>query len=758
MATLPQLHELGQSTWLNYLRRSFIQSGELRNHINNGIQGITANAAAFERTIKASTDYDQGIREEMAKGTPARRIHESLMIYDVQIAADSLHAVYEKSDGLDGFVSLELDPALSQDAVYTVAEVRHLEARLNRANVLVEIPATPAGIEAVRELTKDGVSINITHVFSISTYEKVAHAYINGVEEYLKSHSVWRISPTSVASISVSAIDSAADQALAAVGHPEYQGQTAIALAKVLYGRFQQIFSGPRWDAIARKGGRVLRPKWTRTTPRNFTYPDTYYADALIGQDTVTTFSPATLNAFLDHGTVANSLTDRVEDAYAHLTRLVDLNIDLGAGTEQLLRDYLIASEKRFHSLNRTMSQKRDELEREWKPIATHLNAYQEPVDKTMNTLCQDRVLCRIWNHDHTVWHPEPDEVNNRLGWLRVMDPMAENIAHLQAFTHSVLADGYTHALFIGEHELSLAATLFQNSFGKPAQPRFMPFEHLDLSVLTTPGLKPIAGVEASLVFDKTLFIVASKSGRHIEMLPGFNYFYSKAVQSFGAEKAGEHFVAITDPGSKLVELGSQYCFRKIFINDPTIGERYSALSFFGLVPAALVGTDLTRLLERAATMAANTAPCHRAMIDDNMAAKIGTIMSEMAKHGRDKVTFITSWAVASFGEWMAQLIAESSGKAGHGILPVVGEALMDPDDYGDDRLFVHLRLAGDRMFDTAVQSLIDAGQPVIILHLADLYDLGGQLFLWQMATAVAGHILQINPFEQPLVEPAKMG
>lgn len=757
MTNLNQLHELGQSTWLNYMRRTFIQSGELRQRIAGGIQGITADAATFEKTIMACSDYDEAVRQEVAAGTPARRIHEALMIYDVQIAADLLHPVYESSGGLDGFVSLELDPALSHDTVSTVAEIRHLEARVNRANVMVEIPATAAGIEAVKELTRDGVCINVTHIFSVDLYEKVAQAYIEGLEEYLESHSVWRFTPTSVASFSVSAIDSAVDPVLATRGHSKLQGKTAVALASVLYHRFRQIFSGPRWEKIARRGGRVLRPKWTRTAPRNFNYPDTCYIEALIAPDTVTTFSPVTLHAFRDHGTVAGTLSGNLDEANAHLARLAELDIDLDAITISVQRDYLVASEKRFQSLTQTVSQKRDALEQEQQRMVVHPGAYQEVIDKALDEVCQERVLCRIWDHDHIVWKPQPDEISNRLGWLHVMTTMEDNIGYLQTFTQAVLADGYTHALLIGMGGSSLAAELFHNAFGKPAQPRYMPHPYLELVVVDTTDADAINNLAEKIDPAKTLFIVATKSGTTVETLCGFRYFYNRVADALGSEKAGAHFVAITDPDSPLVETAVQYNFRHCFINDPNIGGRYSALSYFGLLPAALVGADLARLLDRASAMACNTEPCHCAMIQDNLAARLGVVMGELAQQGRDKVTLISSLALASFGDWVEQLIAESTGKEGKGILPVVSETPTTPDSYGADRLFVHLRLAGDSSHDTAVEALVAAGQPVVILHLEDLYDLGGHFFLWEMATAVAGHTLQINPFNQPNVEAAKI-
>lgn len=370
MNSLQQLHELGQSTWLNYMRRSFIQSGELRSRIADGIQGLTANAANFEATIGTETDYDEAIWEQVTAGTPAPRIHDTLIIHDVQIAADYMHVVYQESGGLDGYVSLELDPSLMVDAINTVAEVRHLEARINRANVMVEVPATPAGIEAVKTLTRDGVNLNITHIFSVDVYERAAQAYIEGLELFLDSHSVWRFTPTSVASFSVSAIDEAVDPLLREMGAKELMGKTAVAQANVLFHRCQYIFSGPRWEKAARRGGRLLRPKWSRTTPRNPAIPDTAYIEALMMPDSVITFSLDTLNTFLAQERIKPVINTLPEEAQSHLRQLAERGIDLDAIAANMQQEYLQRSEKQFEAINRRISRKRDELERAWQRMS----------------------------------------------------------------------------------------------------------------------------------------------------------------------------------------------------------------------------------------------------------------------------------------------------------------------------------------------------------------------------------------------------
>ncbi|MFQ6101285.1 MAG: glucose-6-phosphate isomerase [Anaerolineae bacterium] len=406
--------------------------------------------------------------------------------------------------------------------------------------------------------------------------------------------------------------------------------------------------------------------------------------------------------------------------------------------------------------------------------LTASLGSHQDTVDAALAEMKDQRVMDRIWTHDHTVWKPEPVEITNRLGWLDIAKVMLENAPRLEALAEAVHADGYTHALLLGMGGSSLAAEVFRKTFGVGEG-------YLDLAMLdsTDPGAVLAHGSAESprsaarLDLSRTLFIVATKSGTTVETLSLFKFFYNRVAEALGidpstllgASQAGAHFIAITDPGSKLVNIAQAYNFRATFLNDPNIGGRYSALSYFGLVPAALVGVDIGPLLDRALAMASG---CSTYVVtQNNPAARLGAILGELAKAGRDKVTFAISPAIASFGDWVEQLIAESTGKEGKGILPVVGEPLGPPEVYGSDRVFVHLRLgsplpgpppqAGEGDHDVALSLLEAAGHPVVRLHLRDPYDLGGQFFLWEMATAVAGHLLGINPFDQPNVEAAKV-
>jgi transaldolase/glucose-6-phosphate isomerase len=756
MTKLHQLARLGQAIWLDYIRRSFITSGDLQALIDQGLRGITSNPTIFEKAIAGSADYDQDLHHLVDEGKTVEEIYEALTLDDIRRAADLLHKVYDQTGGADGYVSLEVSPTLAYDTEGTIAEARRLFATLDRPNVMIKVPATPAGIPAIETLIGEGINVNVTLMFSLAHYEAVAEAYIAGLEK-LAAHGGNVSQVASVASFFVSRVDSAVDLALEAIGTSAalaLQGQIAIANARMAYARFRQKFSGHRWDRLAAQGARVQRPLWASTSTKNPLYPDTFYVDTLIGPDTVNTVPPATLNAFRDHGIVVPTLGAgpaaelALHGARIQLARLAQLGVDLSVITQNLQDEGVTKFAQSFEALMSSIAQKRDQLLAGWQMGSASLGTYQAGVDDTLAQMAENRIIHRIWTHDHTVWKPEPTEITNRLGWLHTAQVMLDNVPRLEALAQEGRAAGYTHALLLGMGGSSLAAEVFRSTFGVQQG-------YLDLAVLDSTDPDAVLAHAERLDLDRTLFIVATKSGTTVETLSFFKFFYNRVADAVGADRAGEHFVAITDPITPLTNLADRYHFRTTFLNDPNIGGRYSALSYFGLVPAALVGVDVPRLLDRTLAMVSGCESCVAA--GDNLGAWLGSILGELAKAGRDKVTFAISPAIASFGDWVEQLIAESTGKEGTGILPVVGEPLGPPEVYGDDRLFIHLRLSGDDTHDAALDVLEAAGHPVVRLNLQDRYDLGGQFFLWEMATAVASHLLGINPFDQPNVEAAKV-
>jgi transaldolase/glucose-6-phosphate isomerase len=749
MTKLNQLANSGQAIWLDFIRRAFITSGQLQELVDQGLRGVTSNPSIFEKAIAGSADYDTDLRELVSSGRSVEEIYEALALEDIRLAADILRPVYDATGGADGYVSLEVSPDLAHDSQGTLAEAERLFKKLARPNVMIKIPATPAGIPAIEAAIAKGINVNVTLIFSLAHYEAVAEAYITGLERLAAAGGdVSKVA--SVASFFISRVDAAVDMALAQTKEgASLQGKIAIANAKVSYARFKDIFSGERWEKLTDQGARVQRPLWASTSTKNPTFPDTLYVDGLVGPDTVNTVPPATLVAFMEHGKTAPTLEIDVDQALDQLARLDESGINLDTITQKLQDDGVAAFVKSFESLMASTAEKREILLSERSRFSAELGSYTTSVDSAIGEIERHRIINRIWAHDYTVWKPEPTEISNRLGWLHIMEMMQAQLPRMQALVQSVRKDGYTHALLLGMGGSSLAPEVFRKTYG--VREGF-----LDLAVLDSTDPGAVLAQTERLDLAKTLFIVATKSGGTVETLSFLKYFYNRTLDAVG-RTAGEHFIAITDPGSKLEELAQEYNFREVFRNDPNIGGRYSALSYFGLVPASLVGVDVATLLERALTAAVNCDGCNSPADGDNRGAQLGAMMGESAKAGRDKITLIPSPGVSSFGGWVEQLIAESTGKEGKGILPVVGEPLGVPDVYGSDRLFVYLRLDGDETYDEAVLALESSGHPVVTIRLKDPYDLGEQIFLWEMATAVAGYRLGINPFDQPNVESAKV-
>ncbi len=742
MTRLDDLIAHGQSLWLDYIRRTYIDSGEMQESIDSGIRGVTSNPSIFEKAIAGSSDYDDAIREMAGSDLSDEAVYEALALEDIGRAADLFRPLYDETDGRDGFISLEVSPALAHDTSGTIGEARRLWKALDRPNIMIKVPATKEGLPAILTLISEGINVNITLIFSVENYTDVFHAYMRGLEVAADNGlDISRIA--SVASFFVSRVDSAVDKQLEALGNTELQGKIAIANAKVAYERFQQLIYDPDWTALAQSGARVQRPLWGSTSTKNPAYPDTLYVDQLIGPHTVNTAPQETIEAFIDHGTVATTITENVAEAHAQLAALEALGIDLEAVTDKLQADGVASFASAFDSLLASVATKRAQLAGSGASMEVQLGEHADAVAASLGQLEANNIMARIWEHDHTVWRPDPEEISNRLGWLEASETMAANVARLDAFTASVGDAGYTQVVLLGMGGSSLAPELFRETFNAHEG-------HPELLICDSTDPDALAALRDDLDLSRTLFLVATKSGGTVETLSFFKLFYNEVAAELGAENAGDHFVAITDPGSKLEKLAADYQFRDTFLNDPNVGGRYSALTYFGLVPAALLGIDLNRLLGRAeaAGIASKTA--------DSEAAHLGAILGTLANEGIDKVTFVMAPELVSLGDWIEQLIAESTGKEGKGILPVVGEPLVSPDGYGDDRLFVHIGFEGETESE-ALDAIRASGAPFVSLHLDDRYDLGSQFMLWEMATVVAGHLLDIQPFDQPNVEAAKV-
>ncbi|MDP2366163.1 MAG: bifunctional transaldolase/phosoglucose isomerase, partial [Ignavibacteria bacterium] len=530
----------------------------------------------------------------------------------------------------------------------------------------------------------------------------------------------------------------------------QLKGKIAIANAKKSYVEFEKIFHCNRWKPLEKRGSRVQRLLWASTGVKNPSYPDTIYVDGLIGKQTVNTVPPATFNDFMDHGSLVVTLDENIEEANDQLNELSKLKIDLDKITTQLQVEGLESFSKSFENLMKAIEDKIERTKKEEKSFNLFPGDYQSAIDNAVMDLKMERVVERIWEKDYKVWSDSPNEITNRLGWLKSPDVSLEISDEIIEFVESVKKDGYTNALLLGMGGSSLAPEVFSKTFGTKDG-------YLDLSVLDSTNPEAVLEYSKKLDPAKTLYIVSTKSGGTVETFSFMKFFYNQTLAKVGIENVGKHFIAITDPNSGLETVAKQLNFRKIFINDPNIGGRYAALSLFGIVPAALLGIDIKELLNRSAIMVCNSEGVNCPVHGDNTPAKLGVMMGELANRGRDKITFITSDQLSYFGNWVEQLIAESTGKIGKGILPVVGEEVLTPDNYSNDRFFTYLRLENDHSNDSKVKELIKTGHPVVEIVLKDIYDLGGEFFRWEMATSIASWRTGITPFDQPNVEAAKI-
>jgi transaldolase / glucose-6-phosphate isomerase len=758
---LRALTVFGQSVWLDYIRRSLITSGELRRLVEeDGLAGVTSNPSIFEKAVAGSSDYRELLEAPEARALDAKALYERLAVRDVQEAADVLRPVYDETARRDGYVSLEVSPFLAHDTAGTVEEARRLWRAVGRENLMIKVPATEEGLPAIHQLVSDGLNVNVTLLFAQEAYEKVARAYIAGLEKHAAAGGDLR-RVASVASFFVSRIDTRVDALLSSrspsTTNPGDQGRrrallgkVAIANARVAYQRYRELFSGPRWQALAARGAQTQRLLWASTGTKDPGYRDVLYVEELVGPDTVDTIPPATLEAFRDHGRPRASLTEDVEAAYDTLRGLGEVGISLTDVTDDLLSEGVKLFAEAFAKLLAAVDKQSRERGAGRINRQTHRlpDALADAVKRSLADWSAQGKVRRLWGRDASLWTGKDE--GQWLGWLGITNDQLAHLQRLTGIAEAARKAGFAHALLLGMGGSSLCPEVLKKTFGViPGHP--------ELHVLDSTDPAQVRAVAKSIDLTRTLFIVSSKSGSTLEPNVFKQYFFERVCGLVGAEEAPRRFLAITDPGSKLQTLAESDGFRGVFFGFPDIGGRYSALSDFGLVPAAIMGVDVAKLLERTEEMVAACMPT--VPVEENPGVVLGTILGVAARElGRDKLTLIASPGIEALGAWLEQLVAESTGKDGKGLVPVDREAVRSPEVYGSDRLFVHLRLRSspDAAQDEAVRALERSGQPLVRIEVDDPYDLGEEFFRWEIATAVAGSILGIHPFDQPDVEASK--
>lgn len=750
---IQELLAQGQSLWLDNIRRQLITSGELARLRDEGISGVTSNPTIFEKAVSGSTDYHEALVRLVAEGRDPEAILWELMLEDIRAAADVFRPIFDQTTGADGYVSIEVSPRLAMDTEGSVAMARDLFRLADRPNVMVKIPGTRPGLPAIRQMLGEGVNINVTLIFSTERYDEVVDAFMSGLED-LKAAGGDPSKVASVASFFVSRVDTKVDKLLdakiEAASNPAARerlarllGKAGIANSKMAYEHWKRLHSGERWETLRAAGARSQRCLWASTSTKDPRYPDTMYVEELIGPETVDTVPPATLAAFREHGEVRRSLDADLDLARRRLQELAEVGIDLRQVTAELETEGVEIFDKSFASLLQTIEKAANDIKagrgpRQWSSMGT----LQPDVDRVVAKLQAEDAPRRVWSRDDSFWVPGT-EPGKWMGWLSVPEKMLESADRLEERARE--ATEYSDVVLLGMGGSSLCPDVFRNTFGHiEGHPR--------LHVLDTTDPATILSVREQIDIGRTLFIVASKSGGTTETLAHLAYFWEEVRRS-GAHKPEHQFAAITDPGTSLERLAAERDFRWIFLNPPDIGGRYSALSYFGLVPGALMGIDIRELLERAQEMAHS---CDAAVpVEQNPGIWLGAVLGALANRSRNKVTLVMSPKVATFGYWLEQLLAESTGKQGKGIVPIEGEPLGRPEAYGQDRLFIQVRVLGEPEHEAA-KALEQAGQPMVTLIMRDQLDLGGEFLRWELATAVAGSVMGINPFDQPNVQESK--
>jgi transaldolase len=755
-----QLLEYGQSYWLDNLTREMIRNGELARRVSEeGLRGVTSNPALFHKAISKGRDYDDQIERLVRQGLPVAAIYEHLVVSDIQDACDILRPVYEESARRDGYVSLEVSPYLAHDTEESFEEARRLHRLVDRPNVFIKIPGTRAGFAAIEEALFEGININITLLFSIAHYKAVAEAYVRALERRAEAGRALD-DVASVASFFLSRIDVLVDRFLAHRIRPsmtegtrprpeQLLGKAAIANAKLAYQHLERILRSDRWKRLEERGARVQRLLWASTSTKDPLYDEIRYVAPLIGPHTVNTMPPATIRAFDARGVVAHTVERDLNEARQVMEQLAAVGVDFDSVTWQLENEGIQKFREPFDELMATLAERRQSiLEGEVPAQTIREGAVKEPVDSALDAMNDGQFGRRLFAKNPSLWSLDGDEqhaIRERLGWLGSLEGFHSRITDVIAFADRVREGGFTHVVLLGMGGSCLAADVCRDTFGRTTG-------WPELLVLDSTDPSDIREVERTVDPPHTLFIVASKSGTTIETLSLYRYFWEAASRALSMP--GSHFVAITDHATPLAKEAATRGFRRTFENPGDIGGRYSALSYFGLVPMALLGLDVARMLDRALVMQWSCGPFIPA--GANPALHLAALLGLAARHGRDKVTWAPSRSLNAFATWAEQLLAESTGKAGRGLVPVAGEPPGSADVYGPDRLFVSIRELADDGATEFLQERSAEGHPVVEITLSDPLDIGAEFLRWEVATAVTGSILGINPFDEPNVAESK--
>lgn len=742
-----------QSVWIDFIQRDMFPSGRLQSLIDNdGVVGLTSNPSIFKNAISGSEQYANAIQNAIRRGKSAKEIYEGLAVDDIQRAADLFRPTYQKTDFVDGLVSIEVSPLVAHDTKQTVEEARRLWKEVSKPNVLIKVPATKEGLVAIEQLIGEGINVNATLLFGTRRYAEVIEAYLSGLESRIRqSLPIGHIS--SVASFFLSRIDVEIDRLLPETS--DIRGKTAIACAKAAYQKYEFFFKSDRFKKIQEQGGRTQRLLWASTSTKAPNESDIKYVEALVGPDTIDTIPLKTLNAYRDHGDPRQRLTEDSKSAFLLLEKLSEAGISLDAVEKTLEDEGVQKFSNAYEDILASLEIKRSQpITRNLNEVSIEVANCEKQVADQIASLRLTDAVGRIWRQDASLWKPGKEEqrqIEHSLEWLHLVEKMSFVSPQINDFVAEIRKAGFAHVVLMGMGGSSLAARVFARTFSDQGG--------LRLQVLDSTSPDAVQAIESSVTIDKTLFIVASKSGSTAEPIAFTDYFFER-VKRIKGDQAGDQFIAITDPETPLVELSKKLKFRRVFLNNPDVGGRYSALSYFGLLPAALMGVRLDLILQAGLSSERKSHSNDSELNSPSLV--LGAFLGEMAKRGQTMITLLVDKQVQALGLWIEQLLAESTGKENKGLVPVSNEPIGHIDNYGKNRAFVYLQVrdgtlnAEQESLEAFVSDLKAAGRPVITVKLGDRLDVGYQFFQWEFATAIAGAMMGINPFDQPNVQESK--
>lgn len=738
MDPIQSVHSLGQSLWLDNVRRDSLDSDELAGRVAAGeLRGVTSNLTNFESAILSSEKYSVDLRRFAQAGWTADRIFDQLVIDDIRAAADAFLPLFEQTNGDDGFVSIEVNPEFADDTNGTIEETMRLWDVVNRPNAMISIPATLAGLSAIESSIRAGINVNATLIFSLERYIEVMEAYMSGLEGRLEDGgSLDHVS--SVASFFVSRIDTALDERLKEIiqrGEAEGErassllGKVAIANSKLAYAQFVATFQGERFQSLATRGARVQRPLWASTSMKSPEYPDTYYVDHLIGPDTINTLSEATLKAFIDHGTPELTLTENISTARSRLQALDDLGISLYAVAEQLEKQGVSELSASYRSILGTIEEKAVTFQKEFA-------ALEPKMQETLAELERDEVGKRLWQEDATLWverDREKAQVRRWLGWLSEPAKMSTAVAELTRFAEA-LDPAITTLVLIGSGGGTFTAEMLARILASP--------NGIDLHTICTANPDDIRAIKREIAPEATLYLLLdSSSGDGIEEHL-LSTFWEQAVRKL-EEQAGDHFIVIAKEDSKIHNWAVEQGIQKIIEADNQDDLCLSPFNWTSLLPAALTGADIQSFVQGGVDMTRACGP----LVDvaQNPGLFLSSVLAAAFRSGRDKVTLFADPPLEPTLKWIQSLLMAGRGRKENGFITIRDESPGSGDVYGDDRLFVYLRVSG--ALDRRLAEWIRADIPVLVLETSTKTEaIGEMLVQWQIGAAIAQHLISVNP------------